>query len=249
MYPVTLLKRIWRSSLRGNTSSFCLLVAAADSPISRVALGGPPSPTLPLDTEPNYTRKVNRLVLDQHCWWISCHSKTSQSFGHDVTLCLLMAKSNRNVRSCCLTGTVHGTRWSLAVLSGLGFQSEWNFGKTGQRSTDWHFVRNSSNTMGILHSLFGWAALANQKQLIFSKHGFARSHLHLYNHILNWIDQKFQCLFSLPFWCCIEIFLVASSITTKAPGHGRLNREPPSRWIPTPEPWCKKLTSSVDYAL
>ena len=142
MYPVTLtlLKRIWRSSLRGNTSSFCLLVAAADSPISRVALGGPPSPTLPLDTEPNYTRKVNRLVLDQHCWWISCHSKTSQSFGHDVTLCLLMAKSNRNVRSCCLTGTVHGTRWSLAVLSGLGFQSEWNFGKTGQRSTDWHSV-------------------------------------------------------------------------------------------------------------
>lgn len=155
-----------------------------------------------------------------------------------------MAKSNRNVRSCCLTGTVHGTRWSLAVLSGLGLSIRMELWKDRPKE---HWlalsVRNSSNTMGILHPLFGWAASANQKQLIFWKHGFAR-----YNHTFNWIDQKFQCLFSLPFWCCIEIFLVAS-ITTKAPGHGHLNREPPSRWIPTPEPWCKKLTSSVDYAL
>ncbi len=51
--PIILLWRFWGSSFRGETSSFCLLFVAADSPISRVTLGGPPYPT-----EPNYYKSL-----------------------------------------------------------------------------------------------------------------------------------------------------------------------------------------------
>ena len=149
----------------------------------------------------------------------------SQSFGHDVTLCLIMTKSNRNVRSSCLTGTVHGTRGSLALFSGLGLSIRMEFWKD-RRKEHWLAlsVRNSCNTMGILHPLFGWDPLVNQVQLIFSKHSFTHSHSHLPLIFYIYSTELIKIpIFVFIVILDIEIFLVAG-ITTKAPGHGHLNK-------------------------